>query len=217
MPDQSVLSLLNWSEIAGHFRNRVMISQELLSLHDAGKVEAFATLAVGITGDGVGNYSAAEHPILKLGISENNKWKERVYRLAAGFRTLTEASQVPTLIADARIKYLQISVGSEMSCMVNPDVCWVCNVRTIWLHLAWSRSPGNAEELLKLFREGAADSEMAYMRWADEYHPKLRQTLIDVAVEGKNRANTQGIMPDGKLFLWADAIASYAYGRYHGE
>ena len=69
--------------------------------------------------------------------------------------------------------------------MVNPDMCWVCNVRTIWLHLAWNRGPGDAEELLKLFREGAADSEMAYMRWADEYHPKLQRTLIDVATEGR--------------------------------
>lgn len=217
MPDQSVLNLLNWNEIAGHFRDRVAVSKELLSLHDAGKTEAFAKLAVGITGDGVGNYSAAEHPILKLGISENNRWEERIFRLATEFRALSEASQVPILIANARIKYLQISVGSEMSCMVNPDVCWVCNVRTIWLHLAWKRGPGDAEELLKLFREGAADSEMAYVRWADEYHPKLQRTLIDVATEGLNRANPQGTMPDGKLFLWADAIASHAYGRYHGE
>jgi hypothetical protein len=55
------------------------------------------------------------------------------------------------------------------------------------------------------------------MRWAEVFRPLLRGTLLEVADEGKKRARVQGIAPKGKLFLWADAIASYAYGTYHGE
>lgn len=216
MPDKSALNGLDWGRIASHFRVRAKVSQELLNLHDSGKIGDFAQLAIGATDD-AGNYSAAEHPVLKLGISENPDWKRRVYRLAGDFRTAVDASRVPALIADARIKFLQIGVGSEMSCMVNPGVCWVCNVRTIWLHLAWTRDLEGAEKLLKLFREGAADSEMAHMRWADEFHPRLPETLIEVVEESRSHAQAEGISPEGKLFLWADAIASHAYGRYHDE
>jgi hypothetical protein len=216
MPNRSALNLLDWGEAAGHFRNRVKVSQELLRLHDDKKVGLYAELAIGST-NAAGNYSAAEHPILRPRIAENLNWQGRIYTLASQFRKLTAADDVPKLISDAKLNYLQIGVGSEMSCMVNPDVCWVCNVRTIWLHLAWTRSPGEAETELKLYREGGSESEMAYLRWVDVFHPLLRETLIEVAAEGRARAKTQGIMPKGKLFLWADAIASHAYGRYHGE
>lgn len=216
MPDKSVLNSLKWNDIASHFRSRVKTSKELLLLHDDGKVRKFAELAIGIT-SATGNYSAAEHPVLKIGITtENVGWDEKVFRLANKFRTLSDAGQVPGLITDARLKYLQISVGSEISCMVNPTVCWVCNVRTIWLHLAWTDGPGKAEQLLELYRTGASDSDMAYIRWADVYHPRLRATLIEVAAEGRKLAKQESITPSDEVFLWADAIASYAYDRYHG-
>jgi hypothetical protein len=216
MPNQSALNLLDWNDVASHFRNRVKVSQELLRLHNDNKVRAFAELAIGGT-DNAGNYSAAEHPIIRPRIAENLNWQGRVYALARQFRTLVTADEVPKLIADARLNYLQIGVGSEISCMVNPDVCWVCNVRTIWLHLAWTESPTEAEAELKLYREGASESEMAYIRWAEVFHPLLRGTLTEVAAEGRRRAETQGIVPRGSMFLWADAIASYAYGSYHDE
>jgi hypothetical protein len=63
----------------------------------------------------------------------------------------------------------------------------------------------------------ASDSDLAYVNWAEVFHPQLRETLIEFADEGKNCAGAQGIAPKGKLFLWADAIASHAYGSYHGE
>lgn len=217
MPDKSVLNALKWNDIASHFRTRVKASKELLLLHDEGEVRKFAQLAIGIT-SAIGNYSAGEHPILKIGITtENVGWDERVFRLASEFRKLSDVSQVPGLIADARLKYLQISVGSEISCMVNPTVCWVCNLRTIWLHLAWTDGPGKAGQLLQLYRTGASVSDMAYMRWAEVYHPILRETLIEVASEGRQLAEQENVPPGDEVFLWADAIASYAYGRYHGE
>lgn len=217
MPDKSVLNALDWARVEAHFRHRVKVSKQLLRLLDDRKISAFAELAIGIT-ENAGNYSASEHPRLKLHIAENYGWQRKVYDLANKVRSLTSADNIPTIIADAKINYLQIGVGSEMSCMVNPDVCWVCNVRTIWLHLACTQSPGKAEEALSLYRMASSDSEMAYVNWAEVYHSQLRETLIEVAEEGANRANAKGIVvPTDKLFLWADAIASYAYGNYHGE
>jgi hypothetical protein len=216
MPDKSVLNSLDWNKVGRHFRNRVKVSGELVRLHDGRKISAFAELAIGSTHN-AGNYSAAEHPILRARIGENLNWRGRVYDLATKFRALTSAKDVPDVITNAKLNCLQIGVGSEMSCMVNPDLCWVCNVRTIWFHLAWTKGAGKAEKELRLYREGASDAQMAYMRWADVYHPLLRDTLIAVAAEGETRAMPLGITASDNMFLWADAIASYAYGQYHGE
>jgi hypothetical protein len=217
MPDKSALNLLNWGKVEAHFLNRVQVSAKLIRRHNNNQIRAFAELAIGSEED-TGNYSAAEHRTIRPGIAENPNWLGRVYTLAGQFKLLTDASVVPDLISRAKIKYLQIGVGSEMSCMVNPDICWVCNVRTIWLHLAWTKSPGKAEEELKQYREGASESDMAYMRWAEVYHPRIWETLVEVAAEGEDRVRTQEIVvPAGKRFLWADAIAAYAYDSYHGK
>jgi hypothetical protein len=216
MPDKSVLNALDWGKVEAHYRSRVNVSRQLLRLLDDGKVTAFAELAIGST-DNTGNYSAAEHRSIRPGIARNPNWTGRVYKLAEQFRTLKSADNVRNLITGADINWLQIGVGSEMSCMVNPDVCWVCNVRTIWIHLAWTENPGKAEEQLRLYRASSSESEMAYMRWAEVYHPLLRETLIEVAEEGASRAKAAGVIPKGKLFLWADAIASYAFDGYHGK
>jgi len=216
MPDKSVLNALDWGKVEGHFRHRVKVSKELLRLLDDRKITAFAELAIGMT-ENAGNYSAAEHPSLRPRIAENPNWRERVYSLGTQFRTLTDPDDVRSLITKANLNYLQIGVGSEMSCMVNPNISWVCNVRTIWTHLAWTENPGVAEKHLALYRESSSQSAMDYMSWAEVYHPLLRKTLPEVADEGAKRAKAVGIAPKGNLFLWADAIASYAYGKYHGE
>jgi hypothetical protein len=217
MPNKSAMNLLDWEEVASHFRNRIKTSQGLLQLHDDKKTKAFAGLAIGDS-NSTGNYSAAEHPVLMAGIAKNRNWEQRVYDLATSFRSLTNAGSVPSLIGAAQIGYLQISVGSELSCMVNPEICWVCNVRTIWTYIAWTRSPQDAEEQLKLYRSGSSDSEMAYINWAEPFHPLLGAALLEIAAEGRERASKGNLdVPPGYRFLWADAIASHAYGSYHGE
>jgi hypothetical protein len=226
MPYTSILTPLNWNEVESHYLQRVKESKNLLTYYEDGKVlqrdnreqavERFSKLALGID-VGAGNYSAKEHPVLQGGILANHHAHRRVYELAGNFIPLKDASRVPKLITDAQIKYLQISVGSEISCMVNPTVCWVCNVRTIWTHLAWTDGPGRAEQLLKLYRSNDQDSGMAYLNWADVYHPLLRESLIQVAEEGRKLAKIENITPGDEVFLWADAIASYAYGEAHGE
>ena len=77
---------------------------------------------------------------------------------------LAEACDVPTLIKQARLQYLRIGVGSEISCMVNPSVCWVANTRTIWTHLVIKHGydVAKAEAELAAYRDDDATSEMAY-------------------------------------------------------
>jgi hypothetical protein len=215
MPDKSALNLLDWSKATAQFKKRSNTSQRLVSLHDAQNYGAYAELAIGIT-DNIGNYSAAEHPKLRFYISENLNWKRRVYDLAGEFRKLKNAEGVRALITRANLDSLRIGVGSEISCMINPDVCWVCNIRTIWLHLAWTKSPSKAEQELAVYRIKPSESEMDYSRWAEEYHPVLGGTLTEVGAEGGRRVKAEGItVPKGNLYLWADAIATYAYDSFH--
>ena len=79
-----------------------------------------------------GNYSAAEHKLGPQILCENPNAHQRVFDLATKFMALTTAGDVPQLIKQAGMRFLQIGVGSEASCMVKPDVCWVANTRTIW-------------------------------------------------------------------------------------
>jgi hypothetical protein len=57
--------------------------------------------------------------------------EKRVAKLAEKFAALQKAHEVPRLIRDAQLQYLQIGVGSEASCMVNPKVCWVASTHNL--------------------------------------------------------------------------------------
>lgn len=214
MSDVSILREVDWSEVKSQYQMRSKISAELRTLMNDGQVRKFAELAIGISDD-AGNYSAAEHPRIKASIPTNLNWMGRVFNLAKEFIPLKNASEVPQLIDRANLDYLKISVGSELSCMMNPKVCWVCNVRTIWTHLAWTRGPGEAEELLKAFRIGDSDSEMAYSNWSVGFHPDLGGSLTEVSEEGKKLSLAANVPPGELTFLWADAIASHVYDDYH--
>src|ERR1700690_3281483 len=78
-----------------------------------------------------------------------------------------KARSRPALIKAASVQFLQIGVGSEMSCMLNSKVCWVANTRTIWAHLLVKHNDNyaKADEELTLYRDNDATSEMAYKIW----------------------------------------------------
>jgi len=175
----------------------------------------FAGLALGI-GDPDGNYSAAEHGLGPKVLVSNANAEQRLLVLATEFIGLPDAHVVPELIRRAQLKYLQIGVGSEISCMVNPQVCWVANTRTIWTHLVIKHADNvqKADEELKLYREANVSSEMAYAAWAD-IHNRLDVALTRVAELGQDSARKAGITPGPILYLWADAIAGHLYGIYH--
>jgi hypothetical protein len=211
----SLMARLDWQSVRRHYDDRVKESKNLRDYFAAKNIADFVDLALGMNGKPAGNYSAAEHNLGPRILASNVNALGRVYDLAVKFFPLKDAVIVPDLVWRAQLKYLQIGVGSEISCMVNPEVCWVCNTRTIWMHLASTQSPGEAEEALQLFRAGDADSQMAYTSWADAFHPELRTSLVDIAEKGRALSSQAGISPGKISYLWADAIASAVYDEYH--
>jgi hypothetical protein len=191
--------------------------RDLLAFHESNLVDKFADRSLGIA-DPTGNYSAAEHGLGPKILGTNLNAERRVFDLATKFLTLNNARSVPELIRAAQLKYLQISVGSEISCVVNPEVCWVANTRTIWTHLVIKHADnvGKADEELKLYREADVTSEMAYLYWC-AIHAELGVALTRVSEIGRGLARKAGVEPGDVSYLWADAIASYLYGAFHGE
>ena len=175
----------------------------------------FADLALGIS-DEAGNYSAVEHGLGPKVLSTNLNASQQVFKLASSFQSLKNARAVPELIRKANMKNLQIGVGSEISCLINPRVCWVANTRTIWTHLAIKHADNiaKAEEELKLYREADPSSEMAYQMWS-AIHSELDVALTRIAELGAQRARAAGVAPGDVIYLWADAIAAYLYDVHH--
>lgn len=214
----AILDSLDWAAVREHYDDRIGVSQTLLELYNRKAEVQFANLALGIS-DANGNYSAAEHGLGPkiLYPDYNIKSEQRVLALAGDFISLTDARTVPELIARANLKYLKVGVGSEISCMVNPSVCWVSNTRTIWTHLVikWADNVRIADEQFKLYREADGTSEMDYQMWAS-IHAELRVALTRISEIGKTAARKAGVTPGSITYIWADAIASALYDNYHG-
>jgi hypothetical protein len=214
----AILDSVNWTKVRKHYDERIGVSNTLVRFYKQNSVEQFAELALGLSGDGVGNYSAAEHHLGPkiLYPDYNQNAKQRVFNLAGEFISLTDARCVPDLIARANLMYLKIGVGSEISCMMNPEVCWVANTRTIWTHLVimHNDSVQKAEEQLKLYRNAGGSSEMEYQAWAT-IHAELRVALTRIAEDGEAIAKRKNVVPGNIRYIWADAIASALYDQYH--
>jgi hypothetical protein len=212
----NVLSSVDWRAVERHYRDRAKASQSLAQLLQQQAASSFANLALGISNPS-GNYSSVEHGLGPKILGSNAKAEARILALAKNFSQLDRARIVPELIRNARLKYLQIGVGSEISCMINPKVCWVANTRTIWTHLVIKHNDniGKADQELALYREADVTSEMAYQMWA-AIHAELDVALTRVGEIGKQLAKSAGIVPGDITYLWADAIASALYDRYHG-
>lgn len=140
----------------------------------------------------------------------------RVFELGGTFRSLTNDRAVPEIIRKAQIKYLQIGVGSEISCIINPEKCWVANTRTIFTHLVVKHADNisRANEELRLYRDADASSEMTYQLWS-HIHAELSVALTRIAESGREKARRAKVVPRPIVYLWADAIASYLYDEYH--
>lgn len=182
----SVLSELEWEQIASHYSTRIRIHEKLLTLHKQGDKKTFCELALGIS-DQRGNYSAAEHGLGPRIWSENINIVNRVWELAEKFMNLNNARTVPDLIREQNLRFLRVAVGSEISCLVNPQVCWVANTRTLWTHLVIKHNDnlGKANEELALYRDSESESEMDYAKWA-ALHAELNPTMT--RIRGRWRA-----------------------------
>src|SRR5262245_49800455 len=112
----SPISNLDWEEVRAHYDVRFSVHEHLLELMDKGKRSQFVELLLGIS-DPDGNYSAAEHGLGPSILAQNTNAVNRVWDLAIQFRALKAPHEVPKLIRQAALEYLQIGVGSEASCM----------------------------------------------------------------------------------------------------
>ena len=159
----SVLETLEWSAVRRHYDQRSNIHQELLRLSSSNSTLPFVRLALGIS-DAAATYSADEHKLGPQILSGNLNADHQVFNLAHRFIALQSARKIPDIIRNAAIRFLKIGVGSELSCMVNPEVCWVANTRSIWAHLVIKHADSfsKANEELMYYRTQDDTSEMAY-------------------------------------------------------
>jgi hypothetical protein len=211
-----VIAALDWKLVRRQYDLRLDIHRELLSHHDGRQLSEFSDLLLGISKKAA-NYSASEHGIGPKVLASNANPDQRLFDLASRFRSLKNASDVPVFIRAAGIKYFQIGVGSEASCMINPDVCWVANTRTIWTDLVIKHADNfkKADDQLKLYRESDLDSEMEYSKWS-VLHAELVVPLTRIAEQGEELARFSGVAPGKLKFLWADSIANELYDLHHG-
>ncbi|GLH80349.1 hypothetical protein SSBR45G_52580 [Bradyrhizobium sp. SSBR45G] len=211
----SALSQLDWRDVRNQYDSRVRIHRQLLRFYGNGDFDQFVYLLLGIS-DPTGNYSADEHKLGPKILTNNRNSIDQVVGIAKKFIELKNARKVPELIREAAIQYLKIGVGSEASCMLNPDVCWVANTRTIWTHLVIKHADdlAKADEELRLYRSQDERSEMAYKIWA-EIHRELAASMTRIAEEGERLAKAASIKPGPVRYLWADAIANALYSSYY--
>lgn len=211
----SALLKLDWKAVRDQYDLRGRVHRQLLALHRQRKVSDFVDLLLGIS-DPAGNYSAAEHGLGPKVLTENLNAEDRLWAVAEEFLALRNPHDVPPTIRRTGLRYFQIGVGSEASCMMNPQVCWVANVRTIWTHLVIKHADSfrKADEELELYRESDVTSEMAYQMW-QAIHGELAGTITRIAEEGTRLSTAAGVTPGPIKYLWADAIANQLYADHH--
>ncbi len=212
----SLLDQLDWESVRGHYDLRFETHEELRLRHKRNQIAEFSALALGIENP-AGNYSADEHGLGPKIMSENDNAEVDVHALAGSLLNCASPRQVPVTIKAARIRYLSIGVGSELSCMIDPVRFWVANTRTIWTHLVIKHKENYnlADEELRLYRQADASSEMAYQIWA-AIHKDVGPSMAQLATRTLPMAQGAGINPGPLPYLWGDAVASFLYSLRHG-
>ena len=210
----TIFKELDWSAIKFHYEERRKAHQVLTQLHADCQLLKFAELAVGCI-DPTGNYSAHQHRLGPRILGLNSKADQRIYELASRFLSINSASEVPALIREAGLKYLGISVGSEISCMMRPSLCWVTNTRTVWAYLLvkCDFNVGKANDALDAYKIGDEESEMAYSLWT-AIHGDMEREMREICRLGTIAALASGIQSGEFEFLWADAISNEMYDKY---
>ncbi|HZL25519.1 MAG TPA: hypothetical protein VFC39_03210 [Acidobacteriaceae bacterium] len=207
---------LEWDKIADHFEKRRNTHRQLGELFAAGDVKNFARWAVGEE-DPRANYSAYVNGLGAKILSENANPGRDIFQLATRFVALSSGAEIPEAVRSAGIRYLGISVGSEIACMLDPARFWVTNRKTLWTHLVLEQGGdfGIANRALQEYLGKDPDSTMAYRKWK-AIHSLLEKSMTQVFEFGSSHASNLGIEVGSAKFLWADAIAANLYGEYHG-
>lgn len=204
---------LDFPLVFEHYARRADISAKLRFLLASHSVDEYVDLALGID-DPYGNYSAADHALGRRILEQRSK--NSIFALGCALSTAARAQDVQRIIYQAGIPYLKIGVGSEMAMLLQPEVHWVANTRSIWSHLLLKhRSVALANEELKLYRDGSEESEMAYKMWCS-VHLDMKKNFDNLAAEGDKVAAERGGETGEIKYLWADAIANALYEKLVG-
>lgn len=81
--------------------------------------------------------------------------------------------------------------------MLNPQICWIANARTIWTHLVFKHE-GNlkrANEELELYRDDDETSDMAYKKLVT-IHREIRVNLTKIVENVNIFANAAEVSPE---------------------
>jgi hypothetical protein len=204
-----MLSHLVMSDVYKHYLNREQTHKTLLQLFNKKDVPNYLKLAVGIS-DAGGNYSAAEHQLGDRVLGDNQETS--IFSMVEDLVNCSSSVEIPSVIYHHNLKYLKISVGSEMAMMLRPNNFWVANVRTVWAHLLIKHGDNYklANEELELYKDGDRTSEMDYRIWSEIYS-LLEVSLVRLHDIGRDEARKQGSQSGILKYLWADAIASMLY------
>lgn len=204
---------LDFHRIHEHYKNCLSTSKKLRSFMKKGDAKNYVRLAIGIA-DLSGNYSASEHNLGPKILAETSN--ESVFSLAEQLNACQSALRIPELIYQAAIRYLKISVGSEMAMMLQPDQFWVANTRSVWAHflVEYNFDYRAAKDVLLAYRE-TQTPEMNYSMWKKIYSD-MRSNLSTLGKLGDEASMRAGLKTDGMIqYLWYDAIANELYDRFH--
>lgn len=204
------LAQLDWLAVRSHYDKRVQVHHKLKRLYLAENYVGFTWCLLGID-DASANYSAHEHGLGPHIISNNWEPQRRIYELAGQLMKAKNGLEVPELIRHANLSYLKIAVGSEASMVLNPDRCWVTNIRSLWAErlIRYGDNLRDAAELLKLYRDGLR-SEIDYGLWTG-LHLGMDTALTRIATLADQAARQSGVEPGILKYMWADAVCNALY------
>jgi hypothetical protein len=207
-----MLEQLDFELVRERYDTRLNVHQLIRRDFDSRVIDNYVLLALGIT-EMHGNFSAHEHglgPEVLRGNPEATIYR-RVFDLATELNGCT-VTHVPRIIYSKDISYLKISVGSEMGMMLRPNVIWVGNVRTYWVHFLiendWDVDAANV--VLESYENDERNAEMDYRVWRELYVAAGRSLQI-LGDAGSIEARNQDVEPGEQKFLWADAITTSLY------
>jgi hypothetical protein len=207
-----MIDQLDMNVVRYHYDNRIDIHKQLLALFKKEHYDEYLDIALGITNT-YGNFSASEHRLGEPIRAENNS--ATIINLVGSFLTETTPRKIVDLIYQANIKFLKISVGSEMAMMLKPDFFWVANVRTVWTHLLIKHNYdlNKANEELRLYRSQDLTSEMEYRIWKEIYS-LMKPSIKKGCDDGNLIAKEQNVEVGDYPYLWFDVIASALYDKF---
>ena len=212
MTAEDYVQQLEMQTVWDHYTCRERIHFELRRLFDEGEVDKYVELALGIENND-GNYSASLHGLGHKILDSSSR--DSVFACATAIDGCEHAEQLPKEIRHQGLRWLAISVGSEMATMLQPQTRWIANVRTIWWHLLLKHK-GRLRDVnfeLKAYRNADPGSEMHYQLW--EYiYLALEESMLKLNDIATKTAKSQGV-PSGRFpFLWADATAAHLFGKF---